>query len=68
MKYRTRGSVVTDAGLPRGMNGHLAPGLHVLTKPFNVDALATRQRELEIVADLVQPYRAVMSVANDRAA
>ncbi len=27
-------------------NGHLAPGMHVLTKPFNMDALATRIREL----------------------
>jgi len=69
--------LITDVGLPHGMNGrqladaarvgrpelkvlfvtgyaenavigngHLAPGMHVLTKPFNMDALATRIREL----------------------
>jgi PAS domain S-box-containing protein len=69
--------LITDIGLPHGMNGrqladaarvsrpdlkilfvtgyaenavmgngHLAPGMHVLTKPFNMDALATRIRDL----------------------
>jgi PAS domain S-box-containing protein len=69
--------LVTDVGLPGGMNGrqladaardarpdlkvlfitgfaenavlshgHLAPGMHVMTKPFAMDALATRIREL----------------------
>ena len=69
--------LITDVGLPHGMNGrqladaarvgrpdlkilfvtgyaekavigsgHLAPGMHVLTKPFDMDALATRIREL----------------------
>jgi PAS domain S-box-containing protein len=69
--------LITDVGLPHGMNGrqladaarvgrpdlkilfitgyaenavvgngHLAPGMHLLTKPFDMDALATRIREL----------------------
>jgi CheY-like chemotaxis protein len=69
--------LVTDVGLPGGMNGrqvadaarsvrpklkvlfitgyaenavlshgHLDPGMHVLTKPFGMDALATRIRGL----------------------
>ncbi len=69
--------LVTDVGLPGGMNGrqladaarvarpdlkvlfitgyaenaalshgHLAPGMHVLTKPFAMDALASRIKEL----------------------
>jgi PAS domain S-box-containing protein len=69
--------LVTDVGLPGGMNGrqvadaarvvrpnlkvlfitgyaenavlshgHLDPGMHVMTKPFNMEALATRLREL----------------------
>jgi CheY-like chemotaxis protein len=69
--------LVTDVGLPGGMNGrqvadaartirpdlkvlfitgyaenavlnhgHLDPGTHVLTKPFGMEALATRIREL----------------------
>jgi DNA-binding response OmpR family regulator len=27
-------------------NGHLDPGMHVLTKPFAMDALASRIRDL----------------------
>jgi hypothetical protein len=27
-------------------DGHLEPGMHVMTKPFAVDALATRIKEL----------------------
>jgi DNA-binding LytR/AlgR family response regulator len=27
-------------------HGHLDPGMHVMTKPFNMEALATRLREL----------------------
>ena len=27
-------------------NGHLDPGMHVMTKPFAMEALATRIREL----------------------
>jgi PAS domain S-box-containing protein len=69
--------LITDVGLPKGMNGrqfadaarvgrpdltvlfitgyaenavvgngHLDPGMHVLTKPFGMDVLATRIREL----------------------
>ncbi len=69
--------LVTDVGLPGGMNGrqvadaaralrpglkvlfitgyaetavlshgHLEPGMHVLTKPFAMEALATRVKEL----------------------
>ncbi|MBE7219786.1 MAG: response regulator, partial [Caulobacteraceae bacterium] len=69
--------LVTDVGLPGGMNGrqladaarvsrpdlkvlfitgyaenaavgngHLAPGMHVMTKPFALEALASRMREL----------------------
>ncbi len=69
--------LVTDVGLPGGLNGrqvadaartvrpdlkvlfitgyaenavlshgHLDPGMHVMTKPFEIDALATRMREL----------------------
>lgn len=69
--------LVTDVGLPGGMNGrqvadagravraglkvlfitgyaenavlshgHLDPGMHVLTKPFSIDAMATRIRDL----------------------
>ena len=69
--------LITDVGLPHGMNGrqladaarvtrpdlkvlfvtgyaenavvgngHLAPGMHLLTKPFNIDALAGRIRDL----------------------
>ncbi len=69
--------LVTDVGLPRGMNGrqvadaarsmrpelkvlfitgyaenavlshgHLEPGMHVLTKPFTIEGLATRIRQL----------------------
>lgn len=69
--------LVTDVGLPNGLNGrqvadaarilrpglkvlfitgyaenavlshgHLDPGMHVMTKPFSMDALATRIREL----------------------
>ena len=31
-------------------NGHLAPGMHVMTKPFAIDALATRIRALIAIA------------------
>ena len=83
--------LVTDVGLPGGMNGrqvadaaralrpglkvlfitgyaetavlshgHLDPGMHVLTKPFAIDALASRIREL-IVGGPTEPR----SVLND---
>ena len=73
--------LVTDVGLPGGMNGrqmadaarlsrpelkilfitgyaenavvgngHLAPGMHVMTKPFAMDALATRIRDLIVAS------------------
>jgi two-component SAPR family response regulator len=38
-------------------HGHLKPGMHVLTKPFNIEALARRVREIVAPAREEQEHK-----------